>query len=201
MQKARLQFKSQNSFYLVDCEDDDKKEIESYVNIVENLIPSLKEVFGLEPSYAQLKIIFGKDGPHYESGGIIKLQNSMRFVDPENIYGGLFHETIHGFLEKYIHRPKGPNHFPESCAIIMQVAALDKINKEWADKFASGIGSTPDNHAVLFELVRIYRSAGFKPIRKIYTMMGTSEYPVLRKDTFINDLNKILEQAGEKINL
>ena len=123
--------------------------------------------------------------------------------NPEHIYGGLFHETTHGLLEKYIHRPNGFNEFPEPFVIILQIAALDKIDKEWANKFAGGFGSCKENHPLLFELVRIYREDGFGPIRAIYYKMNMYDDPILFKVTLISDLNNILKENGVKklINL
>lgn len=187
-----INFASKNQFYNVESPEELRDGAEEYVDKVEGFIPTLREVFLLSPSFNKLNVKFGEKGPYYGSQGIIYLQSTMNTNDPENIYGGLFHETTHGFLENYVHRPKGSNYFPESCAIILQVAALDKINKGWADKFASGYGSSEDNHPVLFELVRIFRAKGFDPIRSIYSSMFNSEVPILYEQSFLDDLNKVL---------
>lgn len=201
MQKSKVQFKSSNSFYLVECEVSKKDRVETYVNKIESFIPSLKEVFHLVPSHQQLNVIFGDMGTLYSERGLIYISDDLDLTNPENIYGGLFHETTHGFLEKYIYRPHGVNYFPESCAIILQIAALDKINTEWASKFASGFGSSEDNHTILFELVRIYRENGFDSIRSIYTEMGKSDVPISHQATLVDDLNSILRNFNVKINL
>lgn len=201
MQNSRVQFKSKNTFYLVECEAGIRSQVETYVNKIESFTLSLKDVFQLEPSYRQLKVVFGDIGTSYAGKGLVYISDDLDLTNSENIYGGLFHETVHGFLEKYIYRPKNSNYFPESCAIILQIAALDKINKEWAEKFASGIGSSPDNHPVLFELVRIYQEKGFGPIRSIYSEMSKYDVPILSQVSFVHDLNKLLEPYSVKINL
>ena len=187
-------FRSKDQFYIVECPHNLEDTIKAYVNEVENFVPILKDIFSLKPSYEFLTVKFEEKGPCYEAGGFIYLQSKMDIKYPENIYGGLFHETVHGFLEKYIHRNNGSNDFPEPCAIILQIAALDKINIEWANKFAEGTGSCEHDHPLLFELVRIYREYGFKPIRDIYFKMNLSDTPILFKETLICDLNKILRE-------
>ena len=200
MQNSKLQkFISKNSFYLIECPNDQKTNVEIYINRVEAFTLTLKDIFGLNPSYQPLRVIFNHEGPHYEMGGTIKIPASLNLNEEENIYGGLFHETVHGFLEKYIHRPGGSNYFPESCAIILQVVALNTINNEWSNKFASGFGSSQDNHPVLFELVRIYREKGFDPIREIYSSMINSENPILYEQSFVDDLNKILKKHNVSV--
>lgn len=187
---------SRNQYYQIICPEEKASDVLDYVNKVEEFIPFLKKVFALEPSYSQLTVNFGNNGPHYEFGGVIKLNILMDLKDLGNIYGGLFHETIHGFLEKYIYREKGINELPEPCAIILQIAALDEINKEWADKFASGYGSSKDCHPLLYELVRIYKENGFNPIRHIYKELANSPYPILHKESLKDDLNRILKTCG-----
>ena len=201
MNYLKSQFKSKDSLYLAECPSDQRTNIEIYINMVESFMPTLKKVFKLNPSYEQLRVIFDHEGPHYEMGGLIKIPASLDFNSDENIYGGLFHETIHGFLEKYVHRAKESNYFPESCAIILQIAALEEINKDWENKFANGFGSSEDNHPVLFELVRIYREKGFNPIREIYSTMGNSDLAVLHQENFISDINKILEKYNLSVSL
>jgi hypothetical protein len=196
-------FKSKKLFYIIRCPNDFKESVDVYVNKVESFLPVLRKTFSLNPSYNELNVEFGEKGPCYQAGGFIYLPSPSRMDtnEPENIYGGLFHETIHAFLEKYIHRPDGSNEFPESCAIILQIAALDKINKEWSNRFAEGIGCCESDHKLLFELVRIYRQFGFDPIRLVYKKMYVSRCPILFKNTFISDLNKVLEEYSEKIRI
>lgn len=201
MKNSKKQFKSNNAFYLVECEISIFGKVEAYVNKIESFIPSLKEVFRLEPSHQQLKVVFGDMGTLYPGKGLIYIADDLDLTSPENVYGGLFHETVHGFLEKYIHRLKGSNYFPESCAIILQIAALDKINKEWAEKFASGIGSSQDNHPILFELVRIYREVGFDPIRSIYSQMMKYDTPILSQVSFVHGLNELLKPYSIGVSL
>lgn len=191
-------FTSNGGFYLTSCPTPLVKSARVYVDTVESLLPALRDAFSLEPSHRQLGVVFGDKGSCYAPGGTVYLCRDMDLSDPQNIYGGLFHETTHGFLEKYVHRPGGSNEFPEPCAIILQVAALDRVDKDWAGRYALGYGCRRDMHGLLSELVRIYREHGLAPIRAVYSTMAASDTPVLRKKTFLSDLNSIL--AGRGVN-
>jgi hypothetical protein len=168
------------------------------------MIPALQEVFSpLTPSFDRFKVDFGDKGPCYCAGGTIYLSASMDFESPAHRYGGLFHETVHGFVEKYIHRPQGTNVHPsEALAIILQVAALYKVNREWASKYEQGHGSSESVQPWLKEFGRVFDEAGFEPIRAIHRAMGDSLGPVFTsKATYMRDVNRLWGQLGYSCRL
>lgn len=189
-------FTSSGGFYLVECPQEKSKSFEAYVNRVETFLPILREVFPLKPSYDRLTVVVGVQRTRYELGGTVYLKSDIDVNNPKEIYGGLFHETIHGFLESYVYRQNGRNEITEACVIVVQVAALDRINMEWANIYAGGCGCNVREHPLLFELVRIYREYGFEPIKAVYSAMNASDAPVLREESFLSDLNNILGEHG-----
>jgi hypothetical protein len=192
-------FFSNGGMYAVECPPGQDEDTRAYVHAVEGFIPALKEVLSpLRPSFERFTVIFGGNGPSYSAGGLILLRASMDLHSEENRYGGLFHETVHGFVEKYIHRPNGTNVHPsEALPIILQVAALYKVNATWASKYRDGHGSCNAVHPWLNELARIYGDAGIEPIRAIFREMGDSTTPVFRsKETYATDVNRLWERLG-----
>lgn len=190
---------SDGGTYAVECPDNKVEETRTYVHAVEDIVPALREVFSpLTPSFSQFNVVFGDKGPLYRSGGKILLRADMNLRSDGKRYGGLFHETAHGFVEKYIHRPRGVNVHPsEALAIILQVAALYKVNDTWASKYRNGHGSSKSVHRWLFELGRIYGEEGIEPIRAIYREMGESPIPIFRnRETYVSDVNCLWERLG-----
>jgi hypothetical protein len=196
-------FVSDNTYYEVECSGMLEQQVKAYVNRVEGFVPTLEEVFGLEtlPPFGDLKVVFGDKGPCYEKGGIIRLPATMHPGEPQNIYGGLFYETIHGLLEGYMSLQDGRQHYlPKGGAVILQVATLDKIEEEeakhCAKRLACGWGCSEKQRPILRELARIYRENGFGPIRAIYAEMREAICPILYKETLVCDLNRILRNYG-----
>ena len=171
---------SRNGWYAVECPDDKVEETRRYVHAVEDIIPALQEVFSpLTPSFDRFKVDFGDKGPCYCAGGTIHLPASMDFESPENRYGGLFHETVHGFVEHYVHRPEGINVHSEALVIIVQVAALCKVNEEGASKYRNGHGSDAKVHPWLEEFGRVLDDPGFDPIRRFSEQWASHRAPSL----------------------
>jgi hypothetical protein len=198
-------FVSDNSYYTIKCPDEIASQVAGYVNRVERYLPILEETFGLEPRwpFGDLVVRFGSEGPCHENGRLIKLPADMNLVDPQNIYGGLFHQTAHGLLEGYLRLPDGRRHYlPEAATVVLQVAALERIEgpgaREWARRFADGWGCTDKQRPILHELVRIYRDYGFAPIRSIYAEMADAICPAFYKETLVCDLNRVLRNRGVK---
>jgi hypothetical protein len=196
-------FVSRNSNYLVDGPQGITEELAAYVNRVEGYLPALVDTFGLQPRppFGGLIVRFGSEGACYEKGGLVKLPAALDPAAPENIYGGLFHQTVHALLEGYIWFPDGRCHYlPEAGTIVLQVAALERTEEdaaqEWARRFASGWGCTDKQRPILSELVRVYREHGFGPIRSIYAEMGKSICPGFFKETLVCDLNRVLRNCG-----
>jgi hypothetical protein len=200
-----MRFVSDNSYYKVECPDEIAVEVPAYVNRVERYVPILEETFGLEPRlpFGDLVVRFGSEGPCYENGGLVKLPTALDLAQPQNVYGGLFHETVHGLLEGYLRLPDGRRHYlPEAATVVLQVAALERIEdpeaRAWARRFADGWGLTEKQRPILHELVRVYREEGFAPIRSIYAEMGSAICPAFFKQTLVCDLNRVLRDCGVK---
>lgn len=198
-------FVSNNSHYAVECPEQMGAQVRAYVNRTERFVPALEQTFGLPPGppFGDLKVRFGTQGPCYQKGGVVRLPTSMDLRDPRHLYGGLFHETVHGLLEAYVWFPDGRRHYlPEGGTIVLQVATLERLGKEeakqWAERYADGWGCTEKQRPILRELVRVYRENGFGAIRAIYAEMGRSVCPTLHKETLVCDLNRILRRYGIK---
>jgi len=195
-------FYSNHHWYAVECPRHIKDEARDYVNAVERQVPALLGVFSpLRPSFGWYTVSFNDcPDPSYAGGGHIIMSSRMEF-DEDARHGGLFHETAHGFLEKYIHRPVEPKtnvHPSEAIAIILQVAALFAINPSWADVRAQGCGlKEEEKRRWLFDLVRIYKEEGFGPMRDVYDDMGRhTSAKFTRKETYIDELNHFWETKG-----
>jgi hypothetical protein len=198
-----MRFVSDNSYYRVECADEMAEEVAEYVHRVEGYLPVLEETFGLEARwpFGDLVVRFGSEGPSFESGGLVRLPADMNLADPQSIYGGLFHETVHALLEGYLRLPDGRRHYlPEAGTVVLQVAALERIEeaeaRAWARRFAEGWGLTDKQRPILHELVRIYREEGFEPIRSIYAEMAGAICPSFFKQTLVCDLNRVLRDYG-----
>lgn len=190
---------SDGGVYEVNCPPEKVEGTRAYVHAVEAIIPALQDVwFPLVPSFDRYNVTFGKEGALYLGGGRILMKANMDFQSEEHRYGGLFHETVHGFVEKCIHRPYGTNVHPsEVLAIIMQVAALRMVNATWASKFRNGYGSNRSVHRWLGELGRVYDDVGIEPIRAIYKEMGQSPSPIFScKDTYGRDVNCLWDASA-----
>jgi hypothetical protein len=195
----RVEFLSNGGTYAVKCPAENAEETRAYVHAVESAVPALQQVFSpLKPSFGRYDVTFGDKGPLYGGGGAIFMNRDMDLQSEAERYGGLFHETVHGFVEGYIHRPGGTNVHPlEALAIILQVAALYKVNTHWASKYRNGYGSNAAVHPWLNELGRIYDEAGVEPIRAVYEEMGGSPSRIFRdKATYVIGPGKRARKTG-----
>jgi len=154
------------------------KEAAEYVNRVELLIPSLQRTLGLPPSYRSYLVEFEQEPPStYRSDGRIAIAKGLKLED--HVYGGLFHETAHGFLAPYGH--KRGNWIPEYCAIILQAEALrnvpgDKKAAEWAKNITGAGGDDADCK----RFWQVYEQFGFEPFRRVYVEMAKHQGPIIK---------------------
>jgi hypothetical protein len=194
-------FFSNNDWYKVIYTDPLKEQaIRDYINTVESLLPSLEAAFGLRPSHRQFIVEFKKEfgRPKYLGEARIKMKENIDLTDPQRIYGGVFYETVHGFLENYGYC-RG-NLISESCVIILQVDALKKIEgnqeaRKWAKKYF-GMGNNENVDPFRKDFWRIYKEYGFEPFRAVYKEMGVCPHPIIQRISLGLDWNSVWQRLG-----
>jgi len=154
------------------------QEAAKYVNRVEALIPALQRTLGLPSSYRSYLVEFGQEPPStYHGDGRITIAKGLKLE--EHVYGGLFHETAHGFLAPY--GSSRGNWIPEYCAIILQAEALrnvpgDKKAAEWVKAIAGQGGDDADCK----RFWAVYERFGFEPFRRVYVEMARQKKPIIK---------------------
>jgi len=154
----------------------DPQRVAEYVNFTESLIPALSKAFGLPPARRVFFVQMEAQGSAYLGGGRITIAQGINLE--ENVYGSLFHETVHGFLREY-GSGRG-NWLSEAHAIILQVEALKRVEgdegaQKWA-KLVWGQGGNDPDSKLAWE---VYRQHGFAPFRAVYAQMGRSRKPIV----------------------
>ena len=193
-----MEFLSDNRYYHVtipDCLERKELEIREYVHRVESLLPALEETFCLAPSHCSFSVGFAELRTSlYPGQARIRLEQDLDFSRDEHVYGGLFHETVHGFVEGYTFRRR--NDVPEACIRILQVAALKNMEcdaaKQWAEKYTVSGGDESPNA----KLWSIYRTKGYDPIHCLYAAMARSRAPIIHESRFSRDVNQIWKIAN-----
>ncbi len=210
-----MAFLSNNGIYNVVLYPDDKREsIKKYVNKVEVFFSKLKEILcPLEPLPKQFKVVFDNksfwyDGKFYTVRNdnaklyvddLIFIRESLDFNQDSNLYGGLFHETIHVCLGCCKYRNGGENIFPEPFTVITQIAVLKNINEEASEKFANGeYGKMHDRDKPLFHLFTgaYEKEYDFEPFVSLFLKMKISNTPILNNNNFFDIMNDTFKNFG-----
>jgi len=113
-------------FIIGSCRDNFEQDILEYFNAVEPCMSKLTECFeehGLDKPAFHFQVFFGQTSSTYHGKGRVNLAQNLNLKDPMDVYGGLFHEACHGFLEPY-----GAEHghwVPESWSRFIQHHVLN----------------------------------------------------------------------------
>lgn len=213
----------QTEHYNVYCiRDNSVDKIKKYINDVEKVWPTLIEMFSfLEDNFRKkYPVYFGNMSDTYyisninynyefKSGrcdildykfGNIACNKNLDQLDktyPKNLWGGVVHETIHGFLQPIKKYPNSGRHNylrDEAFEFIVQeelykkLYLLDKkVNK---NSFKEKLDKEGENKPLYKELNLIWEEKGFNPFLEFFQKLYRSSVTLIRDGYFIDDVEK-----------
>jgi len=188
------------------------EKLKSYLNDIESIFPEIEKIFGetWKDSQINIKLDDSTGGASYiqrDNLHVVKMGIHNRNIQkeyPENLWGCLFHETHHAFLNQIIKNRKDREIFNGGCnrevfnysfmaTTYLKLRVKNKINEQLYQKFLKKLErELKDDDAV--KLFKEYTNMFFKEpnnFSKFISVVKSSELLFVDRNTFRQNLDEI----------
>lgn len=195
--------------------EEHSEKLTAYINDVEKAFPVVEQVFGREWPSGQITLILAKSkGSSYGRKGEehwvrigVEDERVQENDFPENLWGCLLHETLHAFMNPIIHRERGSNELDgeihdKYCKevlihsfqrlVYLRLREKDiltqQLLKAFLQKLEDGMVGGGEE---LYGCYNKMFSKDLSTFSKFIELLYCSERPLVRKETFWEDLKRV----------
>jgi hypothetical protein len=187
----------QSYYYFAICEAEHYEKVENYINQISNVWDTMVKVFGLKPRFKRYFVVFSnQDHNNKEYSGAFYLPNGLIFMKPDDpvicnnpdyVWGGVIHETLHAFLEPlkwypggqldYQHQNfiEGKNNNQEGFNLILQKEIYRNLNKQ---ELITKLEDEQKNNTFFKTLSSVVKEKGVEVVQKLFKKMDTNELQI-----------------------
>ncbi|MHC4310338.1 MAG: hypothetical protein ACYSSN_10360 [Planctomycetota bacterium] len=180
----------QNYYYFAICETEQYEKVENYINQISGVWDTMVKVFGLKPRFKRYFVIFSnQDHNNKEYSGAFYLPSGLIFMKPDDhvicnnpdyVWGGMIHETLHAFLEPlkwypggqldYQHQNfiDGENNNQEGFNLILQKEIYKNLNKQ---ELITKLEDEQKNNTFFKTLNSVIEEKGIEAVQKLFKKM------------------------------
>ncbi len=182
----------QNYYYFAICKAEHYEKVKIYIDQISGTWDTMVKVFGLEPRFKRYTVIFSdRDHKNEEySSDAFYLPNGIIFIKPDDpvicnnpdyVWGGVIHETLHAFLEPLKWYPggqldcqhrnfiDGKNINQEGFNLILQKEIYKELNKQG---LVTKLEDEQKNNIFFKTLDNIVEEKGLNVVQSLFKKMN-----------------------------